>query len=225
MRNSELRYHHIFNRGVEKRDIFLDDTDKVRFIHDLYEFNDTSPAPRFSKNLSGEDIHSKRDKLVSIACFSLMPNHHHLLLGETEEQKRALFVKKLHGGYARAFNEKHKRSGYLFQGRYKKVLIKSEQQLLQIVCYIHANPLDLWRAGWKETKLTPEGLTEAFYFLEKYRWSSHLDYLGKKNFPSVIDKVFLERVFTEYGGYEKFFVNWLRFYQKESETLKDFFLE
>lgn len=225
MKDCELRFYHIFNRGVEKRDIFLDDTDKVRFIHDLYEFNDTSPAPRFSENLSGEDTPSKRNKLVSIACFSLMPNHHHLLLGETEERKRTLFVKKLHGGYARAFNEKHKRSGYLFQGRYKKVLIKNEQQLLQIVCYIHANPLDLWRASWKETKLTPDELIEALYFLEKYRWSSHLDYLGKKNFPSVIDKAFLEKVFGEYGGYEKFFVNWVRFYQKESETLKDFSLE
>jgi len=212
----EKEFYHIFNRGVEKRRIFVDNLDRIRFIHDLYEFNDEKHAPDFSRRNSVNDKkkETQRIKLVYLPTFCLMPNHHHLLCAEVKDGGISLFIKKLHGGYARAFNEKHKRSGYLFQGRYKKVRIESDRQLLQEVCYIHANPLNLWRPGWKESRLNSRDIEQAVKFLEKYRWSSHLDYLGRNNFPSVIEKDFMLGVFEEYGGYIKFFMNWLKFFKR-----------
>jgi len=207
----ESGFYHIFNRGVEKRKIFMDNTDRIRFIHDLYEFNDERHAPDFSRRdfLNGERKGDQRAKLVNLLAFCLMTNHHHLLCEEIKEGGVSLFIKKLHGGYARAFNEKHKRSGYLFQGRYKKVKIESDRHLLQEICYIHSNPLNLWKPRWKEGKLSSSDIKEAIRFLEKYRWSSHLDYMGKRNFPSVTERNFLSGVFEEYGGYNKFFIDWL----------------
>ncbi len=206
-------FYHIFNRGVEKREIFVDNSDRIRFVHDLYEFNDENPASEFSR-IKKESKARQRVKLVKLLAFCLMPNHHHLLCEEEKSGRISLFMKKLHGGYARAFNEKHRRSGYLFQGRYKKVKIESDSHLLQEVCYIHANPLKLWRSNWKEDKLTSIEVEEAVQFLEGYRWSSHLDYLGKNNFPSVTEREFLTRIFDKYEGYKSFFVNWLKFFEK-----------
>ena len=180
-------FYHLYDRGVEKRNIFIDKNDYLRFIHDLYEFNDAKPAPpyvrRKESNVGRATSYIEREILVNLHAFSLMPNHHHLLIEQLKDGGIYLFMKKLHGGYARAFNEKHKRSGYLFQGRYKDVYIKDDRQLTYLVCYIHSNPLELWKKNWKEKQLTKSEINEALKVLEKYRWSSHLDYLGIKIFP------------------------------------------
>src|SRR4030066_839531 len=104
-------FYHIFDRGVEKRNIFRDNGDYVRFVHDLYEFNDKKPAPpyiRRDRNVGRATSYIKRDKLVNLHVFVLMPNHHHLLIEPLKENGIYLFMKKLHSGYARGFNEKHK---------------------------------------------------------------------------------------------------------------------
>ena len=90
---------------------------------------------------------------------------------------------KINIGYAKYFNKKYKRVGALFQGRYKKVLIADNTHFLHLPFYIHFNPLDLSYPEWREDKITdPRGALE---FLKSYRWSSHLDYSGIKNFPQL----------------------------------------
>ena len=245
-------FYHLFNRGVDKRKIFLDKSDHLRFIHDLYEFNDVNPAIQFSRlfkkddnvgypisnivsNIEDdnvgypisniEDQGDRREPLVNLHAFVLMSNHHHLLAEQLKEKGISLFVRKLHIGYTNAFNLKRKRSGHLFQGLFKDVHIENDIQLAHLVCYIHSNPLDLWKHGWKKRKLAVSEIKQALKFLENYRWSSHLDYLGIKNFPSLINKKFLLKFFGGSGGYRKFFIDWLKQYEKGVENIRDFILE
>src|SRR3989344_6539878 len=90
--------YHVYNRGVEKRNVFLNDKDYFRFIHDLYEFNDENPAINMnfyfgnsvdptSLLLWKSDFHSRKERkmLVEILCFCLMPNHFHLLLRQIKD--------------------------------------------------------------------------------------------------------------------------------------------
>src|SRR3989338_10051829 len=98
-----MDYYHVINRGVEKRDVFLANGDYVRFIHDMYVFNDVKSAPNYVvKERQGE---RKRDLLVHIHAFCLMPNHYHILLSPIKENGMSLFMKKVNMGYAKYFNE------------------------------------------------------------------------------------------------------------------------
>jgi putative transposase len=174
-----MEIYHILNRGVDKRNIFLEDGDCIKFIHDLYEFNDEDPAPhpRMRPNVI---IKKKRKLIVELLAFVLMPNHFHLLLIPKIKNGVYLFMKKLGCGYARYFNEKYQRTGVLFERRYKRILITKEAHFIHLPYYIHCNPLDLKYPEWRKREL--KDLKGTIDFLNSYRWSSHLDYCGKDNF-------------------------------------------
>lgn len=198
----EKQFYHIYNRGVEKRNIFLNDFDYLRFIHDLFEFNDIAPAGKFSKGFSEVQPPKIRKELVKIHCFCLMPNHYHFILEQQCPNGIVKFMRKIGTGYTMYFNQKYSRTGHLFQGRFKAVQIKEEPHFLYLPLYIHLNPLDLSMPEWRKQKIRDRN--KAFKFLESYRWSSHLDYLGRKNFPSVIFRRFLDdEIFCGATGYER----------------------
>lgn len=209
--------YHVLNRGVDKRIIFLDKQDHLRFIHDLYEFNDTAPAINLNfgihkrKGSAGYTSiglhHVDRTPLVDIHAFSLMPNHYHLLLSSRVENGISLFMKKLNGGYAKYFNERYGRSGALFQGKYKSVPITAQAHFIHLPYYIHFNPLDMFDHNWRNRAITNPAT--AMQFLEQYRWSSHLDYLGKKNFSSVTRRDFLLDFFGGTDGYKRAVLQWI----------------
>lgn len=183
---------HALNRGVGKQDIFLDAQDYARFVHDMYEFNDTSPAKQFSRrNFDvGPRRSNIRKQIVNIHGWCLMKNHYHLLLSEVTEGGISKFLMKLNVGYAKYFNEKYEKSGYVFGGRTKKVLIEREQQFNYILHYIHLNPLDYLKTAknWRiRSKNTIKNYSNALEYLKKYRWSSYLDYIGEENFPSIVN--------------------------------------
>jgi putative transposase len=194
--------YHVYNRGVEKRNVFLDDRDYFRFIHNLFEFNDERPA----ENLYSEV--QPRKLLVKILVFCLMPNHYHLLLRQEKENGIVKFMQKLGTGYTMYFNQKHDRVGALFQGRFKAILIDKEPHFFYLPCYIHINPLDLIESKWREGEI--KDYQGAIDFLENYRWSSHSDYVGKKNFPSVTQREFLLDYFRGENQYKKSIENWLK---------------
>jgi putative transposase len=208
-----MELFHVLNRGVDKRQIFMDEEDRFRFIHDLFEFNDTNPAgliyynfrksPSQSLDVGRPEIGTSRELLVHIHSFTMMNNHYHLLLSPVVENGIPLFMKKLGGGYTKYFNEKHKRSGALFQGKYKKVHINNERHFTYIPYYIHFNPLDFHAPEWRERNIPDT--RSASHFLKSYRWSSHLDYLGEKNFPSVTHRNFLLNYFGGTSGYRNSF--------------------
>lgn len=193
----------------------MDDRDYLRFIHDLFEFNDRAPANtssyyfyKQSGDVRRRQIERKpRKLLVNILAFCLMPNHYHLLLNPLVKGGVSLFMKKLNGGYVKYFNTKHKRTGTLFERKYKFVLIDEQAHFIHMPYYIHLNPLDLISPEWRERKI--ENLNKAMDFLNSYRWSSHLDYTGQRNFPSVTQRNFLLEVFDGENGYREKIKEWL----------------
>ncbi|MDD2657770.1 MAG: transposase [Candidatus Pacebacteria bacterium] len=177
-----MDFYHLINRGVDKREVFSEDGDYLRFIHDMYVFNDAQNAP--NSTIKARVATRKRDLLVRIHAFSLMPNHYHILASPAQGGGLSLFMRKLNMGYAKYFNEKYDRTGVLWQGTFKKILIQRDAHFKYIPYYIHLNPLDLTHPQWRSGNLyNPESALDS---LRKYRWSSYLDYNGVRNFPSLL---------------------------------------
>ena len=193
-------FYHALNRGVDKRTIFLDTQDYARFVHDMFEFNTTTPAANTHRSRNHMfDLRSRTcgsEKLVDIHGWCLMHNHYHLLLTERAEHGISLFLRKLNVGYAKYFNERYKRSGTLFQGRTKKILMDNEAHFLHILNYIHFNPLDTYEAAHEWRTLQISNATGALEYLMGYKWSSYLDYIGTKNFPSILTTNVFQEVFN-----------------------------
>jgi len=213
--NNEI--YHIVDRGVGDSLIFREENDYYRGIFSIYEFNDTNSvlirdrrrARIRAKKIGREQFSANRDILVEILAFKFMPNHIHLLIRQIKDNGITQFMRKFGAGYAAYFNKKYNRKGHLFQGRFRAVHIKTEEQLKTVFIYIHTNALSLIEPSWREIGI--EDPERAIDFLGSYKWSSYLDYLGKKNFPSVINKEFLLGVI---GGEEKcreFVENWIRY--------------
>ena len=220
---------HILNRGVDQRNIFLDDEDYYRFIHNLFEFNDTSPALNLGYFLSRNqsiDFRNQYDKkprklIVEMLAFCLMPNHFHLLVRQKGEGGVTKFMRKLGVGYANYFNQKYERTGALFQGKYKAVLVNQESHFIHLPYYIHLNPLDLIMPEWRLGEI--KNYRKAIEFLKTYRWSSHLDYINKKNFPSITQREFLLRIFGGSKNYMKMIKKWLK--EMSLTTMRELSLE
>ena len=220
-----MEIYHVLNRGVEKRQIFMDKQDYLRFIHDLYELNNQDRVETTYLNFrdygdSGKVakvINKKpRKPLVDLMAFCLMPNHYHILLIPRVENGVPRFMQKVNMGYSKYFNQKYERTGTLFQGRYKGILITDNTHFLHLPFYTHLNPLDLSYPEWRENKISdPRGALE---FLKSYRWSSHLDYLGIKNFPSVLSMKHLREVLGDSKDYSKLVENYLKNIQIDKEV-------
>lgn len=164
-------YYHVYNRGVDKRDVFLDKEDHYRFISYLIICNDTKCITNTTKRLASIIEHANtRAKLVDIVSYCLMPNHFHLLIKQRSANGIANFLKKLGGGYTLYFNKKYERSGVLFQGKTKNVLVETDAQLLHLSRYIHLNPKDINNID-SETDI------------ENYPWSSLKYFTQDKSTP------------------------------------------
>lgn len=192
--------YHTLNRGVDKRTIFEDSQDYARFVHDMFEFNSTERSRNSYRSMCdvGRRTLKEREveKIVDIHGWCLMHNHYHLLLSEKVEGGIPLFLKKLNGGYAKYFNERYERTGALFQGKTKKILIDSDAYFLHILNYIHFNPLDMHAdsGDWREKRIT--NADGALAYLTQYKWSSYNDYVGRKNFPSILTTSLFNDVFN-----------------------------
>ncbi|MCX6712475.1 MAG: transposase [Candidatus Vogelbacteria bacterium] len=133
--------YHIYNRGVEKRNIFTDQADLKRFIDSVNLFNDIELAGSFYEQslLTKRGKIKKPEKLVEIICFALNPNHFHFLLKQTKEKGIEKFMHRLGVGYSLYFNKRHKRSGHLFQGVFKSKHVDSNEYLLDLSVYVNLN--------------------------------------------------------------------------------------
>lgn len=225
-----MYFYHVVNRGVDKRKIFSNNRDYYRFVHDMYEFNDVAPAQNTQylamqlKEVGLRIVERKpRELLVNLPAFCLMPNHYHLLLQIDNLEAMTAFMRKLNTGYTNYFNLKYDREGALFQGKFKRILIESEQQFAHIVIYIHLNPLDLFMSEWRKRALTDIEVHKCLKFLQDYRWASHLDYLGLHNFPSVTQRDYFLEYFGGAEGYQDALIGWLK--APKAGRIKDFVLE
>lgn len=212
--------YHVFNRGVDKRKVFLKNTDYLRFLNDLFELNNNGKDPNLSRYFKNDSMmkvqpsslkRKPRELLVEVLAFCLMPNHYHLILKQKKENGISKFMQKIGTGYTVSFNNENERSGSLFQGNFKAIPVDSDAYLMHLLNYIHFNPLKLFDISSSN--------------LEKYRWSSFLDYIGKKNFPSVTSREFLLEFYGSEEKYKKEAEEWLKEKDKNTSIIKDIILE
>ena len=134
-------YYHIFNRGVEKRTVFLTGHDYKRFLNTLIYYQIEESNVKFSSRSLLNIISAQNSKKqVEIIGYCLMPNHYHLLLKQNIDNGISTLLRKVSNSYTKYFNTKHERVGPLFQGAFKARLIENNEALLHVLRYIHLNP-------------------------------------------------------------------------------------
>jgi len=186
--------YHIFNRGVNKGNIFLSDVDYERFLSAALHYKSKTTKFSYEKILSSNDPVSLAVSLaaedkprIQVIAYCLMPNHFHFLIKQLEEAGITSFIRKLSNSYAHFINVKYKRVGPLFQGRFKNVLIESDDQLIHTSRYIHLNPL----------------VSDLVTQLKDYKWSSYLDYISR-NKTKLCDPDPVINQFKSIEEYEEF---------------------
>ncbi len=212
----EGEVYHIFNKSIAGFKIFNNDSEFSRMLETIRYYQREKPALKFSKflkldsirkDLHNETAHSDGEKLVEIVAFCLMPTHLHLLLKQLKENGISIFMSNILNSYARYFNTKHDRKGPLWEGKFKNVLVKTDEQLLHLTRYIHLNPVTAYLVDKPE----------------EWSASSYGEYLLKVNENEKICKydVLLQ---IEPTAYRKFVLD-RGFYQRDLAKIKDLLFE
>ena len=208
-------YFHIYNRGVEKRKIFMDSKDYGRFELGIQEFNSEESGiqlrdfctTKYTETKSQYKREKQRKPLVKIVCFVLMPNHYHFILRQLEDGGISAFMHKLGVGYTMFFNTKYERTGSLFQGTFRAVHITNNTYLLHLSRYIHLNVVELIQQDWKEKGIrNKEG---ARISLRSYPYSSYRSYIGKASSRVELKNDIILDQFKSSKEYEDFMLEWL----------------
>lgn len=210
-------YYHIYNRGTDKREIFLNGTDYLRFTTLLYISNNIEPVklydamrlPKTKREKSLLEILETKieETIVDIGAYCLMPNHFHLLIREKIENGISIFMKKLCTAYVMYFNKNNERTGTLFQGRFKAELADKDSYLEYLLAYIHLNPIKLIEPDWKEKGI--KNLRHANEFLDNYKWSSYPFYTGKKQNDPILNIKEFPDYFGNFQEFKTFINEWL----------------
>ena len=132
-------FYHIYNRGTDKRVIFIDQYDFGRFLESMKEFNSVKPIGSLYENSFRDQLRPRETKLVNIIAYCLNKNHFHLILEQREDGGISNFMQKLGGGYVNYFNAQYFRTGTLFQGRFKSIHVDSNEYLLRLSAYVNLN--------------------------------------------------------------------------------------
>lgn len=201
-------YYHIYNRGVEKRQIFLDERHYKRFLQTLYYYHFSGPKPKLSQqfHFKIKDFY-QNPKIVDIICYCLMPNHFHLLIRQQTEGGIKEFMQKILNSYTKFFNVKNNRVGPLFQGTFKAVPIKTDFQLMHVSRYIHLNPY-------------VSGLIKD---LEAYPYSSYPEFIEIAQ-GQICNKKHIIDFFKDINDYKNF-VSDHQDYARELEEIKHLLME
>lgn len=184
------QYYHIFNRGVEKRTVFLDKRDYDRFIETMVYYQEIKPVCRFSFKKRDIFLNSpphKSNKQVEIISYVLMPSHFHFILQQISNNGIPHFISKLVNSYTKYFNTRHKRIGPLFQGNFRAKRVEDDEQLLHLSRYIHLNPVTDY--------LVKD--------LKKYFYSSYPEFLDQSE-NNICNKEVVLSQFKTKAKYEKF---------------------
>lgn len=158
MRNVEFttgEYYHIYNRGANKAEIFLDDKDRWKFFDGLRDLNNKTlyderlQVVGYSNDLSKEpgsldfrklrSFLTDKQKVVEVISYSFLPNHFHLILKQLVDRGISNFMHKVGTSYTNYFNKKYKHSGHIFQGPFKAIHIDNDEYLLWLIGYVNGN--------------------------------------------------------------------------------------
>ena len=216
MKFAEDEYYHIFNRGVDKREIFSSAKDYNRFLISINLLNDTSDGLMvewrdYQKSNPKNSIHDflkvpfrKREPLVEIIAYCLNPNHYHFILKQVVEKGIERFMHKLGTSHTKYYNKKNKRSGALFQGVFKSILIDSNEYLLYLSAYVNRN-----------------NFIHGYNKSDNWPYSSLPDYLGKRsNSLVLVNKDAILGQFRNIQDYKEFLKNNASFMKDKKEMEK-----
>ncbi|MBI2040099.1 transposase [Candidatus Microgenomates bacterium] len=181
-------FYHLYNRGLEKKDIFTQNRDYSHFIKTFFYYQIQNPKPKFSvyRRTSIFPVDPSK-KIVDIICYCLMPNHFHLLIKQLKDGGITEFMRRFILSYIKYRNLKYKHQGPLLNGPFRAVRIETDEQLIHVSRYIHLNPL--------VSKLVKN--------LNFYSWSSYRAYIGLEDSPALAKEEILS-FFKSPEGYQKF---------------------
>ena len=207
-------YYHIYNRGTEKRNIFLNNDDYTRFIELLYLSNSKYAVDIRHVRRSYNSVYefSCEDPLVYIGAYCLMPNHFHVLLTPATDGGVEKFMLKLGTGYSMYFNKRYERTGSLFQGRFKSQHAQGDEYLKYLFAYIHLNPVKLIKPDWKE-----RGIGDVYgvkRYLDSYAYSSLPDYISDREESLILCKEKFPRYFEGKKEIDEELMSWLAYAEK-----------
>ena len=195
----EGKYYHVFNRGTDKRKIFMNKGDLYYFLDSLVIANsvtaslDRRPGGR---KRTKQIVKEKQQPLVSIVAYSLMSNHFHLVITPLVENGVSKFMQRFGTSYTKFFNKKYDRLGVLFQGRYKAVCLSSERSLELLSVYVNLN--------YKYHKIDPKK------FLVK---TSLFEYFGIERGEYICDSKIISNIVSNLGGVN----NYKKYLKRQSE--------
>ncbi len=211
-------YYHIYNRGNSKQKIFLDDRDRERFLKLLYLCNSKQRID-FSNDIVKRKINAwdfeKGESIVNIGAWVLMPNHFHLYVTPKTEallpsgNAVSDFMQRVLTAYSKYFNAKYRRSGSLFEGKFKAVHMEKDVQAKYLFSYIHLNPLKLMDPGWKGREV--KNKKKALRFLNSYIWSSYAEYIGAiRPENKIISRIDFLNYFSTRRDFEREIFDWIQ---------------
>lgn len=172
-------YYHLYNRGVDKGDIFSEEQDYRVFISYLGEYLSPPVPPTEDEIKKGGRIYIRKNyfQKIELLAFVLMPNHFHLMLKQHESRAIEGFMRSLNTRYSGYFNKYHQRTGHLLQSVYKGVIVESEEQFLWLSRYIHRNPLERTDKG-EGLAAYPYSSYQTYLGITPLKWINSMDVLG-----------------------------------------------
>jgi len=178
----EGSYYHVYNRGTEKRPIFMDEADYQRFLIYLLICNSRRDVRFLAlKGKSFAELAEWRgEPIVDICVYRLMPNHYHLVIRARKPSDISKFMQKAMTAYTKYFNRRHERDGVLFQGGFKANRVKDERHLLTLIAYVNLN--ELGKSGEWDAPLSDEEVRA----VSTSPYGSLPDYLGVVRTQSLI---------------------------------------
>lgn len=196
-------YYHLYNRGTEKRKIFLDKEDYEHFLFLMYICNTTESIElrRMEKNFD------RGETIVNIGAYCLMPNHFHILTREKTEGGISKYMLKLLTSYSMYFNKKYKRTGKLYEGKFKSSYVGNDNYLKYLYSYIHLNPAKLIDKKWKEHK--EKNVNSLLDYVFSYTYSSLKEYLNSKF--RILNPTLFPVYFKKPSEHKRELFEWLNF--------------
>jgi len=147
-------YYHVFSRGIDKRQVYIDERDFERFEKLLYLANDEHGQVNLEllKQVSPKELFSlpRKKPLVAIGAYCLMDNHPHIVMREVTDGGISKFMHKVGTGYTSYFNRKYDRIGNLMVKPFRAKHITDDVYLRHVTQYVHLNPAEIFEPGWKK---------------------------------------------------------------------------
>lgn len=207
--------YHVFTKSIAGFKIFNSDKAYLRMIDTIAFYTLNKPPCKFSlwqpdtkpDTKPALDLGKDEEKIVRILAYCLMPTHIHLILEQLKEKGISRFVNLILKSYSKYFNESHDRKGPLWEGRFKNVLVGSDEQLLHLTRYVHLNPVTSFLVNKPED----------------WQFSSYKEYMGSIDSSKGICN-FSAHIDVDKSLYAKFVENQIN-YQRELRIIKHLILE